>query len=551
MKPLLLGIDIGTTGAKAVLIDSPGDVLAEHTTEYPMATLRPGWAEQDPADWWQAAVRSVRQVLSSSKFKPQDIAGIGLTGQMHGLVLLDEKDKVLRPCIMWNDQRTAKQCEDINRRVGLDRIITITGKPALTGFTAGKILWVRENEPDVYARARHIQLPKDYVRLRLTGEYAIDVADASGTNLLDTGRRAWSEEVVGLLDIPLDWLPKVHECHEVVGRITAQAAEETGLLSGTPVVVGAGDQATQSVGTGIVDEGVVSVTIGTSGVVFAATNDYRPDKTGRMHAYCHAAPGRWHLMGVTLSAGGSLRWLRDTLWRRTELHPEITQIAAPSPSPSPLKGEGMEGRGCSTTEHESVKSAKSTDGQSGPDLYDLMTAEASRIPAGSEGLLFLPYLSGERCPHPDPNARGVFFGLSLRHSLPHLTRAVIEGVTFSLRDCLELLCEHNLACGRIRVSGGGSRSAFWRQVMADVFNAEVVTVNITQGAAFGAALLAGVGTDTYASAQEACARTIRETGSTKPGPDRKAYDDYYQRYRALYPKLKDEFALLADAAGRH
>ncbi len=510
MKPLLLGIDIGTTGAKAVLIDPEGTVLAEHTSEYPLATPRPGWAEQNPEDWWQATIKSIRRVLSASGIKSNHIAGIGLTGQMHGLVLLDENDRVLRPCIMWNDQRTAKQCDDINRRIGLSRIINITGKPALTGFTAGKILWVRENEPDVYAQARHLQLPKDYVRLRLTGNYAIDVADASGTNLLDTGRRVWSEHILQVLDIPWEWLPKVYECHELVGHISSQAAELTGLAPKTPVVAGAGDQAAQSLGTGIVDEGIVSVTIGTSGVVFAATNCYRPDPTGRMHAYCHAAPNRWHLMGVTLSAGGSLRWLRDNIWKVAKSWSHVDK-----------------------------------------DPYEVMTETAASVPAGSEGLLFLPYLSGERCPHPDPHARGVFFGLSLRHSLPHLTRSVIEGVTFSLRDCLELLCEHNLACGKIRISGGGSRSALWRQVMADVFAAEVVTVNITQGAAFGAALLAGIGTGIYATAQEACRNTVKETGTTLPGPDRNAYEAYYQRYKALYPKLKEEFALLVETSQQY
>jgi len=518
MKQMVLGIDIGTTGAKAVLIDASGTVLAEHTTEYPMATPRPGWAEQNPEDWWQAAVASIRRVVADSKVNTRQVAGVGLTGQMHGLVLLDERDEVLRPCIMWNDQRTAKQCADITRLVGFDKLIRITGKPALTGFTAGKIVWVRENEPDVYARARHVQLPKDYVRLRLTGEYAIDVADASGTNLLDTGRRAWSDEVAGTLDIPMAWLPKVHECHEVVGHITAQAAAATGLAKGTPVVAGVGDQAAQSIGTGIADEGMVSVTIGTSGVVFAATNAYRVDATGRLHTYCHAAPNRWHLMGVMLSAGGSLRWFRDTIAQ--------SQI-------SNLQSE--------------IGDRKSEIGNS----YDLLTDEASGVPAGCEGLLFLPYLSGERCPYPDPDARGVFFGLSLRHTRPHLTRAVIEGVTFGLRDSLELLCELQVTCARIRVSGGGSRSPFWRQVMADVFGTEIVTVNVTQGAAYGAALLAGVGTGVYATVQEACTRTIRETGSTVPGPDRRTYEDYYQRYRALYPKLKDEFGLLARTAERH
>lgn len=506
---ILLGVDVGTTGSKAVLIADTGAVLAEHTTEYPMFTPRPGWAEQDPEDWWQATIASIRAVLGRSGVRPDSVQGIGLTGQMHGLVLLDENDRVLRPCIMWNDQRTAKQCGEITQLVGIDRLIQITGKPALTGFTAGKILWVRENEPDVYSKARRVQLPKDYVRLRLTGEYAIDVADASGTNLLDTGRRVWSDEVAGLLGIPLAWLPPVFECHEVVGRISKEAGAKTGLVPGTPAVAGAGDQAAQAIGTGIADEGVASVTIGTSGVVFAATNSYRLDKTGRMHAYCHAAPDRWHLMGVMLSAGGSLRWYRDTL-----CEPE-----------------------------------KRLASESGRDAYDIMTDAAARVPAGSEGLLFLPYLSGERCPYPDPNARGVYFGLSLRHSKPHLTRATIEGVTFGLRDSLELLRELGVACGRIRVSGGGSRSAFWRQVMADVFNAEIVTVNVTQGAAYGAALLAGVGAGLFSDVAEA-GTLVHETGTVAPGPDRARYDDYYRRYHALYPLLKDEFRGLARTVER-
>jgi len=506
LKPLLLGIDIGTTGSKAVLIDASGAVLAEATTEYPMSTPRPGWAEQSPEDWWQATVESIRSVLDRAGTKPADIAGVGLTGQMHGLVLLDGQGQVLRPCIMWNDQRTAKQCEEITRRVGFDRLVQITGKPALTGFTAGKILWVRENEPELYARAQHVLLPKDYVRFRLTGEYAMDVADASGTNLLATGRRTWSEEVAGLLDVPLDWLPRVYECHEVVGRISGAAAKETGLAAGTPVVAGAGDQAAQSLGTGITSPGVVSVTIGTSGVVFAATAGYVFDPTGAMHSYCHAVPQTWHLMGVTLSAGGSLRWLRDTVWQ-----------------------------------HERSASA---------DIYGLMTAAASKVPAGADGLLFLPYLSGERTPYPDPDARGVFFGLSLRHGREHLTRAVIEGVTFALRDGLELLCRLETRCGRVRVSGGGAKSALWRQVMADVFNVEIAEVNVTQGAAFGAALLAGVGAGVFGSVREACDKTVRETTITLPGADVARYSQYYERYRALYPALLGEFKALARAYGQ-
>jgi len=512
---LLLGIDIGTSGSKAVLISPDGSVRAEVTTEYPMHVPRPGWAEQNPEDWWKATVTSIRQVLSRTG--NEAIAGIGLTGQMHGLVLLDEAGKVLRPCIMWNDQRTAVQCAEIEQKVGRAKLIELAGKPALTGFTAGKILWVRENEPDIYRRARHVLLPKDYVRYRFTGALAMDVADGSGTLLMDVGRRVWSDELLLALDIPHVWLPSLHESHEVVAEVSVAAASETGLRAGTPVVAGAGDQAAQSIGTGIAREGAVSVTVGTSGVVFAATNQYRFDPTGELHAYCHAVPDTWHLMGVTLSAGGSLRWFRDAI--------------------------------CQSEMAEAQRT--------GRDVYDIITELAATAPAGSDGLLFLPYLTGERTPHADPDARGVFFGLSLRHTKAHMARAVLEGVTFSLRECLDLLCQTlgtgtvflggkpcqslSQSCMRVRVSGGGSRSSFWRQMMADVFGTEIVEVNVTQGAAYGAALLAGVGTSVYRNAVEACERTVHEVGSTKPGPNAGAYTEAYGRYRALYPALVPEF----------
>jgi xylulokinase len=518
---LLLGLDVGTSGCKAVLIAPDGSVRAEAISEYSMHIPRPGWAEQNPEDWWNATIASIRQVLASASV--ETIVGIGLTGQMHGLVLLDEAGKVLRPCIMWNDQRTATQCAEIEEKVGRAKLIDLAGKPALTGFTAGKILWVRENEPDVYSRARHVLLPKDYVRYRLTGALAMDVADGSGTLLMDVRGRAWSDELLKLLDIPREWLPPLHECHEVVAQVSAEAASATGLRAGTPVVAGAGDQAAQSIGTGIAREGMVSVTIGTSGVVFAATNQYRFDPTGELHAYCHAVPDTWHLMGVTLSAGGSLRWFRDALCEKEKAEAERT----------------------------------------GRDVYDLVTELAATAPPGSDGLLFLPYLTGERTPHADPNARGVFFGLSLRHTKAHMARAVLEGVTFSLRECLDLLCQTLgtgtvflggkpsqspvQSCLRVRVSGGGSRSAFWRQMMADVFGTEIVEVNVTQGAAYGAALLAGVGTGVYSSEEQACTRTVHETGITKPGPNAGAYREAYERYRALYPVLVPEFRRAARA----
>ena len=502
---LLLGLDVGTSGCKAVLIEPDGAVKAEAITEYAMQIPRPGWAEQNPEDWWQATIASVRWVLASAG--GETIVGIGLTGQMHGLVLLDENGNVLRACIMWNDQRTAVQCAEIEQKVGRAKLIELAGKPALTGFTAGKILWVRENEPDIYRRARHVLLPKDYVRYRLTGTLAMDVADGSGTLLMDVGRRAWSGELLELLDIPREWLPKLHESHEVVAEVSARAAAATGLRAGIPVVAGAGDQAAQSIGTGIAGDGIVSVTVGTSGVVFAATSSYTFDPTGELHSYCHALPDTWHLMGVTLSAGGSLRWFRDALCQ-----PEMSEAA-----------------------------------RTGRDVYDIITELAATAPAGSDGALFLPYLTGERTPHADPNARGVFFGLGLRHTKAHMARAVLEGVTFSLRECLDLLCGLGQSCNRVRVSGGGSRSAFWRQMMADVFRAEIVEVNVTQGAAYGAALLAGVGAGVYRDAWEACDLAVQETGSTKPGPDVGAYAEAYDRYRALYPALAPEFRRAAQA----
>ena len=496
---LLLGVDIGTSGSKAVLVAPDGSVRVEATTEYPMSVPRSGWAEQNPEDWWQATVTSIKQVLASAR--GEIVGGIGLTGQMHGLVLLDEAGKVLRPCIMWNDQRTAAQCAEIEQKVGRAKLIGLAGKPALTGFTAGKILWVRENEPDIYRRARHVLLPKDYARYRLTDALAMDVADGSGTLLMDVHNRVWSDEILKLLEIPQELLPALHESHEVVAEVSAAAAAATGLKAGTPVVVGAGDQAAQSIGTGIAREGIVSVTIGTSGVVFAATNGYTFDPTGELHAYCHAVPDTWHLMGVTLSAGGGMRWFRDTL--------------------------------CQPEEAEAART--------GRDVYDVITKLAATAPVGSDGLLFLPYLTGERTPHADPDARGVFFGLSLRHTKAHMARAVLEGVTFSLRECLDLLCNLGQSCSRVRVSGGGSRSAFWRQMMADVFGTEIVEVNVTQGAAYGAALLAGVGTGVYSSEELACERTVRETGSTKPGSNAGEYAKCFERYRALYPALAPEF----------
>ncbi len=511
MTMSLLGIDVGTTGSKALLIGADGAVIASATTEYPMFTPQPLWAEQNPADWWTATVTSIRQVLEQGDVRPDQVAGVGLTGQMHGLVLLDAAGEVLRPCIMWNDQRTAAQCAEITARVGADEVLRLTGNPVLPGFTAPKIVWVRQHEPEVYARVAKVLLPKDYVRFRLTGGFFSEVSDASGTSMFDGGQRHWSQEMTDALEVPREWLPEVTESPVVSARVSASAAAETGLLEGTPIVGGGGDQAAQAVGTGIVAEGVVSATLGTSGVVFAASDTYRVEPQGRLHAFCHAVPGTWHLMGVMLSAAGSFRWYRDTLGALERIRAE----------------------------------------ESGRDPYDLLTAAAAEVSPGCEGLLFLPYLTGERTPYPDPNARGVFFGLTLRHGKPHMTRAVLEGVSYGLRDSLELMRGLGLSIQQVRASGGGARSPLWRQILADVFDAQIATVDVTEGAAYGAALLAGVGAGVYPDVAAACAAAVRVTGSTEPGPAVSIYADYYPRYRALYPALAPEFAAIAQVVTKH
>ena len=501
----LLGLDVGTTGAKALLIDSTGETAASATVEYPMYTPHPQWAEQNPEDWWQASVESIRRTLRTLAERggdPAQIAGIGLTGQMHGLVLLGKDGAVLRPCIMWNDQRSGVQCAWITEQVGAERVLQLTGNPVLPGFTAPKIAWVRDHEPEIYEKVAHVLLPKDYIRYRLTGEFATEVSGASGTSLFDVGRRRWSQDMLDALDIPAGWLPECYESSVVSGQISPGAAEATGLRSGTLVVGGGGDQAAQAVGSGIVKTGLVSVTVGTSGVVFASTDEFKVEPQGRLHAFCHAVPGKWHMMGVMLSAGGSFRWFRDTLGK------------------AEVDVAGLMGR----------------------DPYELLTAEAARVPAGSEGLVFLPYLSGERTPYPDPNARGVYMGLTLRHGKAHLCRAVLEGVAYGLRDSLELMVDLGLETRQIRASGGGARSDLWRQILADVFDTELVVIDVTEGAAYGAALLAGVGSGIYGSVGEACEQTIKVVRRTEPDPDSTAlYGQFYPVYRALYTALKPSF----------
>jgi len=505
----LIGIDVGTSSTKAVLVDEAGTVVSTVAPEYDFRTPRPLWAESDPADWWVAAVKAIRALLG--KVDPASVAGVGLTGQMHGMVAMDGVGEVLRPCIMWNDQRTGAQCEAITEKVGTEKVIQLTGNPVLPGFTAPKIAWTRENEPEIYGQIAKIVLPKDYVRYKLTGEFFTDVSDASGTSLLDVANRRWSDEMLAALEIPVSWMPEVTESPVASTKISKEGAMATGLSEGTPVVAGGGDQAAQAIGCGIVREGVVSTTVGTSGVVFAHSDEYRVDPEGRLHAFCHAVPGRWHLMGVTLSAAGSFQWYRNE-FGQTEMEAESA---------------------------------------GGPDAYDALTKLAAQAPPGSEGLLFLPYLSGERTPYPDPNARGSYVGLSLRHGRSHLTRAVLEGVSYGLNDSLSLMRGLGIEPDRVILSGGGARSAFWRQMLADVFVARCELVNATEGAAYGAALLAAVGAGIHESVETACEASIQVTDQIEMGPDKEVYAEFYPRYRALYPALKEEFAALVDLSNKY
>ncbi len=457
----LVGLDVGTTGVKALAVTPTGEVLARAEEGYPLSTPQPGWAEQDPEDWWRAA----QAALARLGVEP---AGIGLSGQMHGLVCLDASDRVLRPAILWNDQRTAAECAEIEERVGLARLIQLTGNRALTGFTAPKLLWLRHHEPEVFARIRHILLPKDYVRLRLSGERAIDVADASGTLLFDVAHRRWSDEVLDALELPAEWLPPAHEC---------------------PEIAGAGDQQAGALGVGIDRPGPVSVVLGTSGVVLAVLPEYAAEPEARVHVFCHAVPGAWEAMGVMLSAAGSLRWFRDAL--------------AP-----------------------------------GTDYADLVE-EAAAVPAGSDGLTFLPYLQGERTPHADPSARGVFEGLSLGHDRAGLVRAVLEGVAYGLRDSLELLRGLGVEPAVGRVSGGGARSRLWLRIVASVLGLPLELTAVEEGAAYGAALLAGVRAGVFDDVHAAVAACVRVRETVEPEPSwQAAYDEGYAHFRALYPAIR-------------
>jgi len=501
----LLGIDIGTSGTKTVLFDRGGNPISSSTAEYPLYQPEIGWAEQDPLDWWNAVCITINQVIKDSNINPESISGIGLSGQMHGLVMLDGDGNVLRKSIIWCDQRTAKECVEITEKVGEKRLIDITANPALTGFTASKILWVRNNEPEIYEKCRKILLPKDYIRYMLTGEFATEVSDASGMQLLDIKNRCWSKEVLNALDIPIEYLGDVHESIVVSGKVHKKAAEVTGLKENTPVVGGAGDQAAGAIGNGIIKSGQISSTIGTSGVVFAHLDEPIIDEKGRVHTFCHAVPGAWHMMGVTQGAGLSLKWFRDNF--------------------------------C-TNEIELAKGM-------GINPYVLMTKEAEKVPAGSRGVIYLPYLMGERTPHLNPKAKGVFFGLSAAHTKNEMLRAVIEGVSYSLLDCMEIIKDTGMNPTNVMVSGGGGKSELWRQILADMFNCKVSTNKSLEGPALGVALLAGVGTGVYKDIDEACSIAISENSVQFTIEENSlVYKRYYEIYKKIYDDLKGTFELL-------
>lgn len=496
----VIGIDIGTSGTKTVLFDQVGNTVASATREYPLYQPKNGWAEQDPADWWQAAVETLREVTAG--VNPSEILGIGLSGQMHGLVMLDKENRVLRPAILWCDSRTGPQCAEIEERVGHDRLMAITANPALPGFTASKLLWVREHQPEIWAACAHILLPKDYIRLMLTGVYATDVSDASGMQLLDIPNRCWSREVCEKLEIDMSWLAQVVESPSVTGKVTESAAALTGLAAGTPVVGGAGDNAAAAVGMGVVTPGRAFTTIGTSGVVFLHSDEVTIDPKGRVHTFCCAVPGKWHMMGVTQGAGLSLRWLRDQCC------------------------DGL------------------ADGDTDP--YILMDRLAETSPIGANRLLFLPYLMGERTPHLDPAARGGFIGLSGMHQKADLIRAVLEGVSYSLKDCLEVFREMGQTPDRMLCCGGGGKSPLWRQMLAEVFGCPVSTAGSDEGPALGAGILAMVGAGLYPTVEEACAAVAKEGVTCTPDPANSAeYEKFYRLYDSLYPVLKETFAALA------
>lgn len=502
----VIGTDVGTSGTKTVLFDEKGKKIASSTVEYPLYQPHNGWAEQMPEDWENAAIQSISKVISDSGVNPADISGVGLTGQMHGLVMLDDECRVLCPSIIWCDQRTGAECELIEKLMTRKRLIEITANPALTGFTASKIMWVKNNRPEIFAKCRHILLPKDYIRFVLTGCFATDVSDASGMQLMNISGRCWSDEVFETLGIDKSLAPRLYESQEITGYITEKAAKLTGLLKGTPVVAGAGDNAAAAIGVGVVKKGTAFTTIGTSGVVFAHTDSPLIDAHGRVHTFCHAVKGKWHVMGVTQAAGLSLRWLRDTV--------------------------------CT----EEIREA---DGKS-VDPYIIMDKEAENSPVGANRLLYMPYLMGERTPHLDPDARGAFIGLSAMHKRGDMIRAVLEGVCYSLKDCAGILAEMGVCPDDMKLCGGGAKSPFWRKMLSDVYGINCSITECDEGPAFGAAILAMVGTGIYGDVEKACSELVKiKSSNVYDKALNREYDSFYGIYKNLYSHLKNDFSLLA------
>ncbi len=499
-----MGIDVGTSATKTLAIGHQGKILAQASVAHPSSHPRPLWSEQEPEDWWQSTVSSIRQVVRRLRCKPADVKGLGLSGQMHGSVFLDARFRVLRPAILWNDQRTAAECEEIEARAGgRKQLIKLVANPALTGFTAPKILWLRRHEPRHFDRTRYVLLPKDEIRRRLTGELATDVSDASGTLLLDVAKRRWSKGLLDKLELDASLLPECFESEQVTGRLKPDVAELLGLAESCQVVAGAGDCAANAVGTGIVRPGELSTSIGTSGIMFVHCDTPQVDPQGRLHTFCHAVHGKWHMMGVSLTGGGALQWFAQSLCR------EVAELT-------------------------------------GRDVFDVLNREAQASPSGCEGLFFLPYLAGERTPHADPHARGCFVGLTLKHDRGHMARSIMEGVCFAMRDSLEIIRDLGVPVRRIRVSGGGSKSPLWRQLQADVFGQRVFTINAEEGPAYGVALLAAVGCGEYASIAEACQATIRLTSETDPRRAAKVtYSCHFPIFQQLYRSLRKDFEAIA------
>jgi len=497
----VLGIDIATSGTKVILLDDNGQIAANVSEEYPTSSPHPMWSEQEPEAWWRATCQAIRRALAESNTDPAQVKGLSFSGQMVGLVALDEKCKVIRPCILWNDQRSAEVTAELTGTIGLEKILEETSNPLFATFVAPKLVWMRRHEPANYKRIRHVLLPKDYVAFRLTGVISTEVSDASGTCLLNVRERKWSQVMVNAMEVPEEWLPPCTESDDIVGTVTRKAAEESGLAEGAVVVAGAGDQPAQALGSGIVKPGLCSVTIGTSGVVFAQSDGHIQHPNGLLHSFCHSVRGQWYLMGVMLSAGGSYQWLRNALRGLTGLS-ELS--------------------------------------------YDDLNALAAKAPAGAEGLIFLPYLTGERCPYDDPHARGALVGLTQRHGPGHIARAVMEGISFGLCDSVSLMRKLGTRIERVYASGGAARSVLWRQMLADVFQTEIVTTNVVEGGALGAAMLAGIGTGRYKDAVEAAEALIEVTGTTSPdGKASERYRQSYGIYRSLYPTLRDTFQALS------